>query len=101
MLWPSVRRPGWLRMNSQTLPQAGHHAEPTAPGATSRRIAGNLRGQRGRSLTANELPDLAQAGPPRRANRARRDLAPHRGQLAGTNSLSVDGDGHSPIVNQE
>src|ERR1700719_3151088 len=38
MLWPSVRRPGWLRMNSQTLPRAGPHAEPTAPGATSRRI---------------------------------------------------------------
>src|SRR6266581_4278802 len=38
-------------------------------------------------LAANELPDLAQGRPPRRANRARRDLAPHRGQLAGVNSL--------------
>src|SRR5260221_10584450 len=38
-------------------------------------------------LAANELPDLAQGRPPRRANRARRGLAPHRGQLAGVNSL--------------
>src|SRR5262249_55015206 len=45
-------------------------------------------------LATNELPDLAQGWPPRRANRARRDLAPHRGQLAGVNSLYVDGDGH-------
>src|SRR5208283_4475196 len=30
-------------------------------------------------LAANELPDLAQGRPPRRANRARRDHAPHRG----------------------
>ena len=51
-------------------------------------------------LAANELPDLVQRRPPRRANRARRDLAPHRGQLAGVNSLYVDGDGHSSIVNQ-
>jgi hypothetical protein len=28
MLWPSVRCPRWLRMNSQTLPSAGPHAEP-------------------------------------------------------------------------
>ena len=34
----------WLRMKSQTLPTAGPHAEPTAPGATSRRTAANLRG---------------------------------------------------------
>src|ERR1700682_2905916 len=38
-------------------------------------------------LAANELPDLAQGRPPRRANRARRDLAPHRGPLAGMNKL--------------
>jgi len=38
-------------------------------------------------LGTNELPDLAQGRPPRRANRARRDFAPHRGQLAGVNSL--------------
>jgi hypothetical protein len=38
-------------------------------------------------LAANELPDLAHDRPPRRANRARRDLAPHRGQLAGVNRL--------------
>src|SRR5207247_1217755 len=38
-------------------------------------------------VAANELPDLAQGRPPRRANRARRDLAPHRGQLARVNSL--------------
>jgi hypothetical protein len=31
-------------MKSQTLPTAGPHAEPTAPGATSRRTAANLRG---------------------------------------------------------
>lgn len=43
MLWPSVRKPGWLRMNSHTLSRAGFHAEPTAPGATSRRTAANLR----------------------------------------------------------
>ena len=51
-------------------------------------------------LAANELPDLAQGRPLRRANRARRDLAPHRGQLAGVGGLYVDGDGHSSIVNQ-
>src|SRR5205085_10098254 len=51
-------------------------------------------------LAANELPDLVQGRPPRRANRARRDLAPHRGQLAGVNSLYVDGDRHCSIVNQ-
>ena len=44
MLWPSVRSPGWLRMNSQTLPSGGPHAEPTAPGATSRRTRGQLAG---------------------------------------------------------
>ena len=38
-------------------------------------------------LAADELPDLAQGRPPLRANRARRDLAPHHGQLAGVNSL--------------
>src|SRR5205814_657740 len=38
-------------------------------------------------LAADELPDLAQGRPPRRTNRARRDLAPHRGQLAGVNGL--------------
>src|SRR5215472_10183798 len=62
MLWPSVRSPGWLRMNSQTLPRAGPHAEPTAPGATSRRTAATLRG---------------------------------------VNSLYVDGDWHSSIINQD
>ncbi len=31
------------------------------------------------SLAANELPDLVQGRPPRGANRARRDLAPHSG----------------------
>ena len=38
-------------------------------------------------LAANELPDLVQGRPPRRANRARRDLSPHRGQFAGVNRL--------------
>src|SRR5207237_10743923 len=52
-------------------------------------------------LAANELPDLAQRRPPRRANRATRDLAPHRGQLAGVNSLYGDGDRHSAIVNHD
>src|SRR5437868_3043186 len=52
-------------------------------------------------LAANELPDLAQRRPPRRANRARRDLAPHRGQLARVNSLYVDGGRHSSIVNRD
>src|SRR5207247_591550 len=51
-------------------------------------------------LAANELPDLVQGRPPRRADRARRGLAPHRGQLAGANSTYVDGDGHSSILNQ-
>src|SRR5262245_7316939 len=51
-------------------------------------------------LAANEIPDLAHRRPPRRANRARRDLAPHRGQLAGVNSLYVDGDRHSSIINR-
>src|SRR5205085_2918669 len=51
-------------------------------------------------LAANERPDLAQRRPPRHANRARRDLAPHRGQLARVNSLYIDGDRHFSIVNQ-
>lgn len=38
-------------------------------------------------LAANELPDLVQCRPPRRANSAWRNLPPHRGQLAGVNSL--------------
>ena len=50
-------------------------------------------------LATNKLPDLAQGWPPCRANRARRDLAPHRGQLARENSLYFDGDGHSSIIN--
>src|SRR5438045_255767 len=45
-------------------------------------------------LAANERPDLVERGPPGRADTARRDLAPHRGQLAGMNSLYVDGNGH-------
>src|SRR5262245_56060827 len=49
-------------------------------------------------LAANEIPDLAHRSPPRRANRVRSDLAPHRGQLAGVNSLYVDGDRHSSII---
>ena len=44
MLWPPVHRSGWLRMNAQTLPSAGPHAELTPPCATSRRTAANLRG---------------------------------------------------------
>ena len=36
-------------------------------------------------LAANEGPDLSQGRSPRRAHRARRDLAPHRGQLARVN----------------
>src|SRR4029453_2514440 len=51
-------------------------------------------------LATNELPDLVQRRPPRRANLAWRDLAPHRGQLAGVNGLYVDGDRHSWIVNK-
>ena len=51
-------------------------------------------------LAANEFPDLAQGRPPRRANRARRDLAPHCGQLAGMRSHYVDGDGHFSIIDQ-
>ena len=51
-------------------------------------------------LTANELPDLAQRRPPRRADLARRDLTPHRRQLTGVNSLYRDGDLHSKIVDQ-
>jgi len=38
-------------------------------------------------LATNELPGLIQGRPPRRPNRARRDLAPHRGQLARVNRL--------------
>jgi hypothetical protein len=32
-----------LRMKGHTLPKAGPHAAPTAPGGTSRRTAANLR----------------------------------------------------------
>ena len=49
-------------------------------------------------LAANEGPDLAQGRSPRRAHRARRDLAPHRGQLARVNRLYVDGDWHLSIT---
>jgi hypothetical protein len=49
-------------------------------------------------LTANEGPDLAQGWSPRRAHRARRDLAPHRGQPARLNCLYVDGDWHFSIT---
>ena len=38
-------------------------------------------------LAANEFPNLVQGGPPRRANRTRRNLAPHSGQLARVNIL--------------
>ncbi len=38
-------------------------------------------------LTTNERPDRANGRPPRRANCARRNLTPDRGQLAGLNSL--------------
>src|ERR1041384_2284912 len=34
-------------------------------------------------LASNERPDLAKGRPPRRANAARRDLAPDRSQRAG------------------
>src|SRR5262249_21775793 len=51
-------------------------------------------------LAANEIPDLAQGRPPSRTNRARRDLSPHRGQLAWVNSLYLDRDRHSWIINQ-
>lgn len=51
-------------------------------------------------LATNEVPDFAQGRPPRGANRAWRDLAPHRGQLAGVNSLYVDGDRHPSIINE-
>src|SRR5262249_47970443 len=51
-------------------------------------------------LAANEIPDLAHRSPPRRANRVRSDLAPHRGQLSGVNSLYVDGDRHSSIIDR-
>ena len=37
--------------------------------------------------TSNEIPDLADGRSPRQAHRARHDLAPNRGQLAGVNSL--------------
>ena len=46
-------------------------------------------------LTANEVPDLTQCKSPRRANRARRNLAAHSSQLAGGNVVYVDGDWHS------
>ena len=49
-------------------------------------------------LAADEGPDLAQGRSPRRANRARGDLAPHRGQLTRVNSLQVDGDWHLSIT---
>src|SRR5262249_48319872 len=52
-------------------------------------------------LAANELPDLVKCRPPSGANCARRDLPPHRGELARVNSLYVDGDRHSSIVNQK
>src|SRR3954452_8136798 len=43
MLWPSVHSPDWLRMKFHTRPTGGPHAEPTAPGSTSRRTAAILR----------------------------------------------------------
>jgi hypothetical protein len=49
-------------------------------------------------LAANEWLDLAQGRPPRRANRAGRYLAPHRGQLAMVNRLYADRDWHLSIT---
>ena len=48
MLWPSVHRPGWLRMNGQTFPRAGPHAAPTVPG-------GDLAPHRGQLARVNVL----------------------------------------------
>src|SRR6516164_8775106 len=62
MLWPSVHRPGWLRINGQTLPRAGPHAEPTAPGATSRRTAANLRGRTVCTLTETGISECQPTG---------------------------------------
>jgi len=49
-------------------------------------------------LAANEGLDPAQGRSPRRGHCARRDLAPHRGQLARVNRLYVDGDWHLSIT---
>jgi hypothetical protein len=49
-------------------------------------------------LAVNELPDLVQGRPPRRADSAWRDFSPHCGQFAGVDSLQVDIDGHSSII---
>ena len=45
-------------------------------------------------LAVNERPNLAQGRSSRLAHRARRDLAPHGGQLARVNSLYIDGAWH-------
>src|SRR6185312_13305590 len=49
-------------------------------------------------LAANTRPDLIQRRPPRRADRARRDFPPHRGQYAGMDGLYADGNGQGSIV---
>ena len=38
-LWPSLRKPGWVRMNAQNFSSAVLPVEPTAPGAASRLTA--------------------------------------------------------------
>src|SRR5664279_2490138 len=58
MLWPSVHSPDWLRMKSQTLPTAGPHADPTAPGGTSRRTAANMRGWTVCTSTETTIPPI-------------------------------------------
>jgi len=48
-------------------------------------------------LATNQVPNVADGRPPRRANSARRNLAPYRSELAGVNSLRVDRDRRSII----
>src|SRR5579884_1403732 len=49
-------------------------------------------------LAADEGPNLAQGRSPRGGHCARRDLAPHRGQLARMNRLYIDRDWHLSIT---
>ena len=51
-------------------------------------------------LATNELPNLIESRTPRRANRSGRNLAAHGRQLAGADSLDVNGYGHSSSVNR-
>jgi hypothetical protein len=83
----------WPRHRSRTV-----SAHPVVSGGGKEKCCGR---QSTVPVGFEERPNFAKRRPPRRANTAQRDLAPHRGQLAGVNSLHVDRNGHFSILDQD